>query len=213
MNALRKLLFQLSLLLLAGVAQAATYRWVDEQGKVHYGDAIPQQEYGMGHQELDKQGRVRKEAPRTRLTPEERKRREAAAAEREEAKRRADEQRRHDRSLLSSYTSEEEIDLVRDRALELEALNLKGLKIRLNQAADKLAYANGQIAGHEARKEPVPKTFQQMREEAQADLARVGELIRQREQAVVELKARYEADKLRFRELRGAGLTSPAQAR
>lgn len=188
---------------MAGPAPAATYRWVDEKGKVHYGDAIPPQESDLGHQELDKQGRVRKETPRTRLTPEERKHREALAAQREEAQRREDEQRRRDRALLSSYTSEEEIDLVRDRALELEALNLKGLRTRMNAAAEKLAYANGQIQGFESRKEPPPKTFLQMRDEAQDDLAHVGQLIRQREQATVELRARYESDKVRFRELKG----------
>lgn len=203
LNTLRFLTLFASILV-AGLAQATTYRWVDEQGKVHYGDSIPAQQSDLGHQELDKQGRVRKDAPRTRLTPEERRQREAAAAQREAVERREDEQRRRDRALLSSYTSEEEIDLVRDRALELEALNLKGLKIRLNAAAEKLTYANGQIQSYEAKKESPPKTFLQMREEALDDLAHVSQLISQREQATIELRARYESDKARFRELKGA---------
>jgi hypothetical protein len=191
------------LTLLAGSAGAATYRWVDEQGKVHYGDAIPAQQSDLGHEVLDEQGRVRKEIPRTRLTPEERQRRQDAAARRAEQAQVEDEQRRRDRALLTSYTTAEEIDLARDRALELEDLNLRGLKTRLNAAADKLSYASGQIRSYESRREVPPRTFQQMQDEAQADLAHIGELIRQSQQATEDLKARYLADKIRFKELKG----------
>jgi len=48
----------ITLLLFASLAQAATYRWLDAQGKVHYGDAMPAQQSGLGHQEWIKQGRV-----------------------------------------------------------------------------------------------------------------------------------------------------------
>lgn len=201
-----------SLMLAACVATSAaatTYRWVDADGKVHYSDVMPQKQSGMGHVELDKQGRVVKEAPRTRLTPEEVRRREEAAARAEEARRQQEARRRHDLSLLTTYVSEQEIDLARDRALELEALNLKGLKTRLNAAAEKLAYANGQIAGHEKAGREPPRLFAQMREEATEDLARVSLLIGQREKAIEEIKARFAADKARYLELKRGGAVSP----
>lgn len=191
-------------LLIPALAQATTYRWVDEHGKVHYGDVMPSQQSGRGHSELDKQGRVTREAERTRLSPAERQAREAALASQEEARRREDQRRRHDRALLTTYVNEQEIDLVRDRALELEALRLRGYKARLNAAAEKLTYANGQIAQYERAGQMPPRPFTQMRDEAMADLAQTGELIRQREVAMEEVRQRFDADKARFRELQAS---------
>jgi hypothetical protein len=193
-----------ALILVSGAGQAATYRWVDEQGKVHYGDVIPPQESGLGNVELDKQGRVKKEIPRTRLSPEERRRLEADRLRAEDAKRQADIQRRRDRALLTTYVSEAEIDLTRDRALDQEISNVKGLKARMKSASEKLAYANGQLGQYASSGKTAPRAFIQMRDEAQRELAQLGKLVEQRELAMEEIKTRYEADKLRFRELKAA---------
>ena len=193
-----------SVLLLAGAppSQAETYRWVDEQGRVHYGDVIPGKDAGLGSVELDKQGRVKKENPRTRLTPEEQRRLEQERQRTLEAREKADAQQRRDRALLSTYVTEAEIDLTRDRALEQEKANLKGLQARLQSANDKLDYANRQLAPHQRGGKPGPKAYVQMRDEAQADQAHIQGLIAQQEQAMEATRARFEADKQRFRELR-----------
>jgi hypothetical protein len=195
------------ILVLVGVvasawAQSTTYRWVDDQGRVHYGDVIPNKDAGLGNVELDKQGRVKKENPRSRLTPEERRRLEAEQLRREEARRAEEAQRRRDRALLTTYVSEAEIDLTRDRALDQEDANLKGLRARLNAAAEKLAYANAQLAPYGKGGQGAPRTFTQMRDEAQAELAKLGDLIGQREKAMEDIRQRYESDKLRYRELK-----------
>jgi hypothetical protein len=207
LDVMRRSLTSATLLLigLAGLpawGQATTYRWVDEHGRVHYGDVMPGQQAGRGHSELDRQGRVLRETERARLTPADRQAREEAQTRQEEARRRAEQQQRHDRALLTTYVSEQEIDLVRDRAMELEALRLRGLKARLASAAEKLAYSDAQIAPYERAGNPAPAAFTQMREEARAELARTGELIRQREQAMEQVRQRFDADKARFRELK-----------
>jgi len=183
-------------------AQGATYRWVDSSGKVHYSDTMPPQQAGMGHQELDKQGRVVKDVERTRRTAEEQRRAEEARLRAEAERQKALDQERRDRALLTSYTSEEEIDLVRDRALELERLQLDSLQAQMNNASEKLTYANGEIRKYSTPGKKVPRSFLQMREEAQSDLARVGQMLGQRQQNLEEIRAKYEADKLRFRELK-----------
>ncbi len=180
---------------------AATYRWVDSKGKVHYGDVMPQQQSGLGHQELDRHGRVVREAPRTRLTPEEQRRRLEEDAARAEHMRRVEEQQRRDRALLSTYADETEIDLARDRALELEQLTLNGLLARLGRSATRLSQANEQLGRYRAARTVAPANITQMRDEAQAELTRVGEAIRLREKTMNELRLRFEADKTRFQEL------------
>lgn len=181
---------------------AETYKWVDEQGRVHYGDVIPGKDAGLGSVELDKQGRVKKENPRTRLTPEEQRRLEQERQQTLEARQKADAQQRRDRALLSTYVRESEIDLARDRALEQEMANLKGLQARLKSASDKLDYAHRQLAPHLQAGRPGPKAYLQMRDEAQAEQAHIQGLMAQQEQAIEATKARYEADKQRFIELR-----------
>ncbi len=186
----------IALLLASASAQGATYRWVDEQGKVHYGDVLPPQQTGLGSVELDKQGRVKKETPRTRLTPDEQRRREEAADQAETVKRQEQLQRRHDQALLSTYVSEEEIDLARDRAVHQETSTLAGIKAQLTAAGEKLDYANRQLAKSQS------KAYLQMRSEAQAEQAHLNQVVRQREKDLEETRARFEADKLRFRALR-----------
>ena len=133
-------LFASLLILFSALAQATTYRWLDKDGKVHYGDVMPSQASGLGHQELDKNGRVVRETPRTLLTPEERRQRAEEATTRKEQLRRMEEQQRRDRALLSTFADENEIDLARDRALILEKLNMNGLQSRLDTCAAKLAF-------------------------------------------------------------------------
>jgi len=183
-------------------AQGATYRWVDSNGRVHYTDTMPPQQAGLGHQELDKQGRVIKEVERTRRTAEEQRRAEEARRREEAERQRELEQERRDRALLTSYTSEEEIDLVRDRALELERLQIDSLQAQMNNASEKLTYANGEIKKYASPGKQVPRSFLQMRQEAQDDLARIGQMLAQRQKNLEEIRAKYEADKLRFRELK-----------
>lgn len=183
-------------------ARAATYRWVDGNGKVHYSDTMPPQQAGLGHQELDKQGRVIKEVERTRRTAEEQRLAEEARRRAEEERQRQLAQARRDQALLTSYTSEEEIDLVRDRALQLEQLQIDSLQAQMANASEKLNYANGEIRKYSLAGKSVPRSFLQMRDEAQNDLARIGGLLQQRQKSLEEIRAKYEADKLRFRELK-----------
>ncbi|MDP2433822.1 MAG: DUF4124 domain-containing protein [Pseudomonadota bacterium] len=194
-------LIAILLLFTANQALATTYRWVDAEGKVHYGDVMPTKQSGRGHQELDKQGRIVKDTPRTLLTPEERRRQVEEAAAREDHSRRVAEQQRRDHALLSTYADENEIDLARDRALELENLALKGLQSRLDSGAAKLALANGQLARFRAARVTEPANILQMRDEAQSELAQIGEAMRQREKTMNDLTQRFAADKARFQEL------------
>jgi hypothetical protein len=184
-------------------ANATTYRWVDSSGRVHYSDTIPPQQAGMGHEELDTQGRVVKEVERTYRTPEEQRLAEEARRRAELERRKELDQLRRDRALLSSYTTEAEIDLVRDRALELEKLQINSLQAQMNDASEKLTYANGEIKKRSGPGQTVPRSFLQIRDEAQNELARIGEMLRDRQGNLDAIRAKYEADKQRFRELKG----------
>ncbi len=98
-------------------ALAATYKWVDENGKTQYGDTIPPQYVKRGSEELDKKGVVIKRTPAA-MSEEQRKAKLEADVKKKDQERLAMEQKRKDRALLATYTSEKEIDLIRDRNLQ-----------------------------------------------------------------------------------------------
>jgi hypothetical protein len=199
----------LAVLLLAfalpGQAATSTYRWVDEKGQVHYGDAIPPQQSGMGHSELDKQGRVVKQAPRTRLSPEEQRRLQQEAEQREAQKRERLAQERRDRALLSTYTREDEIDLTRDRTVKLEQASVVNVRLRLERAKKDLAEVEADIAQVRKIRPRVPPYMLSRRTEAQKQVNQLNDEIRRREQDIEKIRARFDADKARWRVLKGLG--------
>ncbi len=181
-------------------ALGATYRWVDQNGKVQYSDVMPPNQAGKEHAELDKYGRVIKEVQRTRLSPEERQRQADSVLQQESERRKLVEQRRRDMALLSTYATVKEIALARDRAIELENLNIRGLQTRMDRAAKKLAEANAQLSRIGANK-PVPAGISLMRTEAQRELAQISVAMEQRTKAVEDIHKRFEEDQKRFLEL------------
>jgi len=189
-------------LILPGSALATTYRWVDQNGKVQYSDVMPPSQAGRGHKELDKQGRVIKEVQRSQMTPGNEKDQAEMAARLALEKRRQREQHRRDMALLSTYTHENEIALTRDRALELENLNIRGLQTRMDRAAEKLAKANTQLSASRAAGKPEPAGIIQMRNEAQRELALISESMNHRNRAIENIHKRFEEDRARFRELK-----------
>ncbi len=111
-------LFCISALLLLGSSLAQgepkqggiAYRWVDENGLVHYGDRIPPQYVKKESVVLNKQG-VEVAHTEAQRTPED----AAAEARREEAMVR---QKQHDSFLLTTYTSVKDIEALRDERLD-----------------------------------------------------------------------------------------------
>jgi hypothetical protein len=190
-------------------ASATTYRWIDQNGKVQYSDTMPPNQAGQGHAELDKQGRVVKEIKRTRMSEEERKQQAALAAIEAAKKREQEAMRRRDQALLATYTSEKEIELARNRAIELENLNVRGLKTRLDAAANKLGTANAGLARSKKMGQPDHAGHTQMRNEAQQELIQITEAIRMREAAIANIQLQSEKDTKRFLELKSTQQTQP----
>lgn len=182
------------------VAPAATaqqlYKWTDEKGVVHYTDKAPE---ARGGTVLDKQGRpVRTiEAP---LTPEQLKVREAEK-ERERADAREKESAaRRDRALLSSYTTEAEIDLARARASATYETQIQSAQAYLAQ----LTKRKKDIDARKARlgDKPIPHQLELESAGVDSEYAKSSDLVALRKRELAQVIARYEADKQRWRELK-----------
>jgi len=186
-------------LLAASPAVAGMYRWVDGNGRVHYGDTLPPTYQQSGAAEMSKQGNIIK---RTQSEAERR-----AQAEREaEQKRIQDEQQKQaqlDRALTQTYTTEAEIDLARDRALENYKLMILGAEIRAGAVDANLADLRTRIANVQKAGRKVGPGLQEQLDQAVRESEELKRTIQKNQNAMVQVREKYEADKLRFRELTG----------
>ena len=94
--------------------QQRVYRWVDEEGVVHYGDSIPARYAELPKQVLNERG-ITVDHLQGKKTPEE------IEAERlaQELETERELQRRADQALLATYLTVDEILMHRDRRVEL----------------------------------------------------------------------------------------------
>ncbi|MFN3629644.1 MAG: DUF4124 domain-containing protein [Casimicrobiaceae bacterium] len=113
----------------AVAAQAQLYRWVDENGKVHYSDIVPPAANERPRAKLRPDGIVLERADRA---PSAEERRALAARAGEIAKERAaaEARARQDRALLDRYESMAEFDRVAERRLQEADDQLKALTAR-----------------------------------------------------------------------------------
>jgi hypothetical protein len=192
-----KFLLPFLLALAALPVQAKMYKWVDAQGNVHYTDTLPPTAASQGNAELSKSGNVIRKTE----SAEERQKRLAAEAEAKERKKLADEQARKDRALLSTYSSEKEIDLARDRALEHHNSVIGSAQARLKQLEPSARELAQKIQEASKNGKPAPTHLKQQYAAKQGEADEARRTIKANEEALVSVRERYEAEKVRFRQL------------
>ena len=175
------------------------YKWVDDQGVVHYTDRIPAESVSKGATVLDKQGRSVKTidpAP----TAEQRKAIEAdAERQREQAKVDAERARR-DRALTQSFTSEAEIDVARARAVSTVEAQLTTIDAYIADMTRRQQELEKRKAGYGTK--PVPAPLENELGSVSDELARQTALRIQKKEALVAVGKKYDADKERWQQIK-----------
>jgi hypothetical protein len=196
-------------MLAAGFAQAdpnnssakkgpIAYRWVDEQGVVHYGDNIPPQyaskEKALINSDGVEVGRVDAEKSSEQVAAEARDK--AALAK----------QKQHDAFLITTYTSVKDIEALRDARLD----QLKGQRSASEQYMDSLRVRLASLQTRAMTFQPYSARAdaRRMPDDLAEDLVRtVNELHAQttalalRNEEETELRAQFQSDIERYREL------------
>jgi hypothetical protein len=194
-------------------AQKKIVCWKDKAGKVvGCGDTVPPEFQGNATKELDKRGVTRA----TTETVEERARREAAekqaAAQASEEKKRLAEQRRQDQALINTFSNEKEIDLKRDRDLQVTDGQLTQLRVAHKNAAGRMAEVKGRIdAGTKAGK-PMTAGQKEDLERAQSDMDRAEQAIVIKEKEKEDIRKKYADMRARYIQLRGGAAPAPTTA-
>ena len=201
------LLAAAAILFVAGPARAAMYKWVDEKGVVHYTDKMPPEAVDKASVELNKQG-IPVSRTEKALTPEQRRANEQEAERAKEAARAQEEIARRDRALVSSYTSEAEIDLARNRSLQ----TINNVILSSQAFSEQLTKRKVDVETKkvESQGKPTVAVLDRELESIEAELARQADLITQKKREGAAITAKYDADKQRWRELVVAKTTSRA---
>ncbi len=182
-----------------------TYRWVDKQGNVYYGDMIPPEYAAQGNKELSEQGVVVKtNAPP--LTDAQRTEAQRQAKLKAEQERIANEKRAHDRMLLSTFSTEDDLIMTRNGKVAsidamINATKSRNLSLQKSLTTMRAAAAererNGQIIPDKLRKD-----IAAMHAQINDNLSYIAS--KQREQET--LRTQFETDLQRFRELKSEQL-------
>lgn len=194
--------YGLMLLALTTTVQAGgLYKWVDEKGQVQFSDKPPPpQNLQKGSlEQLSKRGIVVKKIDPV-LTPEQ----AAAAAKQKEVETQEAEQRRRDNALVKSYTKPEEVDLLRDRALEVLDGEIKSFTLQRKTADSHLTRVNERIASFEQRKKPVPPDLLEEKQRGIEEVQRIDSYLKGKEQEKVAIRTKAADDKKRLIELKGS---------
>lgn len=190
----------------AGQAQAKLFKWVDENGNVHYGDKIPPQYAKQHHKELDGRGLERRQVDRKKtaeeIAAEQRAKSEETQREEKERMIKA-EQARKDQILLDTFTVERDILIMRDDRLGAIDSNVKLTSAYNEQIKTQLETTQARIDTLEKNGREVPENLMKKVKNLSGQLvANETHIARQTKNRVL-LEKQFDQDLARFRELKG----------
>jgi hypothetical protein len=190
--------------LLCGIAcagsAAARITCCDVDGKRTCGDPPPAQCLNKAKTVFDKGVAKDVEAP---LTPEQKAAREAETARKAEEDRKAAEQARRDRALLDSYASEKDIDQAQSRAISEIEKNAADAQARLDGALKKQKKLEQEKEFYTKKK--LPAQLEAQIKDNESEIAAQQKALQAKDAQIAEVKARFDADKARYRTLKAGG--------
>ena len=138
--------------------QAKMYKWLDENGQMHFGDKIPVQYQVKAHDEINESGAVinHREAAKTieqKAT--------AARAERERKRLALIEKKKQqrDRVLLDTYTTERDLLVARDSRLDAVGSQIQLAESIIDDSNNKIESMEKQVISIEESKRAVPDSL------------------------------------------------------
>ena len=195
-------IFLLSMLAISNFAAAEgkkIVKWVDSKGVTQYGDKLPASDAGRNSTEMNTQGITVKKnvaADKSNVLQDQQKL----------------EQERKDKILLASYTKAEEIDLAKERNLQLDKAALQALTQQKINVTNRTARNNKLVEGFKTRKKPLPAYLSDELKLSKTEIANIDKQLAQRKLSMAATNARYTEEKLRFIALKQPAVQAAPQA-
>jgi hypothetical protein len=194
-------LLLLPALLLSGNALAERlYKWVDDDGQVHYSNRLPPEAAKRERKVINEQGRTLK-VYRAPLTPEE-KAEQARIEELEKKKRELAEKRAmHDRSLLATYSNTDDMHAAMEGKLSSVESLIKLTNSRINTQQNRLLELTEDAASYERSGKQLPDNLQRQISNLRDQITQNKAFIEDKKLEMEDIKLQYEYDVRRFTEL------------
>jgi hypothetical protein len=170
------------------------YKCVDTDGKVYYSDKMnPDCAKGT---EMNRNGVTvtKKEPPRS-----------AQPVKTNVPTKSSMEIERRDKALLATYTTEQELDAARDRSLAIPLQGLKTVEAKVEKTSAQLTELKKQADTLASQQKQLPARLLEEVSASQKELAVLEADLAQRKAQSDAIRAKFEADKKRFRELKDPG--------
>ena len=191
----------LALPLLQGASRGGElYRYLDDSGQVVVSSHIPPEHVGRGYEVLNERGIVIRVVPRA-LTGDER---ADASLQRELEQRAAREKERlraWDESLLLRYSSVEDIEAARERALGELRVRLSILRSNRSSLKHQVENYQAQVADMERRGEEPDEARLRNIANLQQEIGQTEQQIEERQREIREMEAAFARDIERFSQL------------
>ena len=137
------------------LVQAKMFKWVDENGQMHFGDKIPQKYLVKEHDELNEYGVKTKHLAAVK-TPEEKAEERRLEKKRKKVALADEKQKKLDRELLDIYSTERDLVIARDSRLNAVATQIQMSEAIINASNKKIESMEKQVDGIKALKREVP---------------------------------------------------------
>jgi hypothetical protein len=203
MNLLRAAILLIFCLAAGAAAAQKLYRWVDEDGVVHYGDSIPARYAEVERQVVNEHG-ITVDVMRAKKTEEE----IAEDARLQELRAEAELQRRRDQALLATYLTIDEIEMHRDRRVELFQAQARVTELYLRNLQRRMETLREEASEYRPYNEDpeAPMIEPDLADDLQTTketIARHEENLQKYESDEQSIVARFDGDIDRFKELKG----------
>ncbi len=195
----------LGLVLVVPTAKAArTFCCADGQGKRVCSDVLPDACINKPYSEFNERG-VRGPNHDAPLTEAQLAVRDAELKKKRGADKLALDQQRRDQALLSTYATEADLDAGRGRAVGEVERNITQVQEKLNQALKDQKKLSNDRSQYKAKGEEIPQDFKEQVSRNTLEVKGQQDALVSKKQDVEQIKAKFEADRVRLRELRGGG--------
>lgn len=205
MNA-SKLLFFAALVFASGTLLADNptklYKWVDKQGVTHYGSVIPPEYASQQSEQLNNQGLVVK-TTEAQKTPEQLAAQAQAQQQAQQLVQQQADKDAHDKVLLDTYTSVQDIGCDRDSKLSAIDTQINVLNGNITNLENTLADYQDRAKEFTDKGNPVPADVQKQLDTSQQQLIADNQELQAQTDTKQKMASGFAADITRYRELTG----------
>ena len=180
--------------------------WTNHEGVRECGNAVPPEYAQQGHEERSSRGFTKDITGKAKSVEEVKAEREAREAAEAEAAKRAAEARKQaeiDRVLLATFSSEDDINMARDGQLANIESQIKITREHIKKLDASLDEMIANAAEQEKRGREISADLRKGIDETRRQIEDEGKFITNRLDEEEKIKAKFETDLARFRELRG----------